>query len=154
MPIGGGDGHGQKSQEAYLIFLGSNLISWISNKQPTVPWSTTESEYRSVADTAAELEWIKMVLEELGHPHTTPMAIFCVNSSAVALSSNPTFRWPFCNELSFCLWKSRGQDTWNTVCSVRRSSCRFVNKGNSKSRISLSPIQAYRRTATWTERVY
>ena len=37
---------------SYAVFLGKNLISWRSKKQPTVYKSSTEAEYRVVAYTA------------------------------------------------------------------------------------------------------
>ncbi|KAI5317707.1 hypothetical protein L3X38_037414 [Prunus dulcis] len=39
---------------AYLIYLGSNLISWCSKKQPIVVRSSAKSEYRSLAHSCAE----------------------------------------------------------------------------------------------------
>ena len=39
----------------YIVFLGKNLISWRSKKQPTVSISSTEAEQRVVAYTAAKL---------------------------------------------------------------------------------------------------
>lgn len=29
----------------YFIFLGANHISWLSNKQPTIVWSSVEVKY-------------------------------------------------------------------------------------------------------------
>lgn len=51
----------RKSQGAHVVFLDPNMVFWSSYKQPTVSQSTTEAEYRSIA----ELEWIKMLLTEL-----------------------------------------------------------------------------------------
>ncbi|XP_048447239.1 uncharacterized mitochondrial protein AtMg00810-like [Pyrus x bretschneideri] len=40
----------------YLIYLGSNLISWFSEKQPTI----YECEYRSLTHECAETIWIRL----------------------------------------------------------------------------------------------
>ena len=40
---------------AFIIFLGSDPISWSSTKQQTVAPSSTEAEYRAIASAAAEL---------------------------------------------------------------------------------------------------
>ena len=42
----------------YVIYLGKNAIFWSSCKQKSVARSLTEVEYRSVAQTATELEWV------------------------------------------------------------------------------------------------
>ncbi|KAI5350376.1 hypothetical protein L3X38_003267 [Prunus dulcis] len=56
----------RSSTTGYLIYLGSNLIAWISRKQRFVARSSTEAEYHAIAYTAAELAWIQSLLRELG----------------------------------------------------------------------------------------
>ncbi|XP_019053342.1 PREDICTED: uncharacterized protein LOC109114719 [Nelumbo nucifera] len=46
------------SQGGFCVYLGRNLISWSSRKQSTVSRSSTESEYRSLASTTAEILWL------------------------------------------------------------------------------------------------
>ncbi|KAK0594932.1 hypothetical protein LWI29_001900 [Acer saccharum] len=76
---------------AYVIFLGSNVISWCSRKQRTVARSSTEAEYRAIAHTTAEVIWISSLLCELLISPSTPPTIYCDNISATYLCSNPVF---------------------------------------------------------------
>jgi hypothetical protein len=68
---------GRRSTWAYCIFLGSNLISLSSRKQPTISRSSTEAKYKVVANTIAELLWIQTLLRELGIPLSFPAKLWC-----------------------------------------------------------------------------
>uniref|UniRef100_A0A3Q7I775 Mitochondrial protein n=1 Tax=Solanum lycopersicum TaxID=4081 RepID=A0A3Q7I775_SOLLC len=48
------DKNDRKSTSGFLVFLGTNLISWCTKKQPKVSRSSTEAEYRALALLAAE----------------------------------------------------------------------------------------------------
>lgn len=79
------------STGAYMVYLGRNPISWSSKKQRSVARSSTEAEYRSIANTAAELTWLTTVLTELGFASSTIPTIFCDNIGATQLAANPVF---------------------------------------------------------------
>ena len=73
------------------MYLGYNLITWSAKKQITVSKSSTKSEYRALASTAAELCWIRQVLRDLDIYLATPPKIWCDKVSALAIASNTIF---------------------------------------------------------------
>ena len=81
----------RKSTSGYLVYLGSTPISWKSGKQRTVARSSTEAEYKALADGTAEILWIRALLSDL-HFSSDPMTIlWCDNLGATYLSVNPIF---------------------------------------------------------------
>nr|GFD24386.1 uncharacterized protein [Tanacetum cinerariifolium] len=76
----------RRSTYGYSIFLGGNLVSWSAKKQPTVSRSSCESEYRALANTAAEIIWVTNLLRKL---HVLPSGrpiLLCDNRNALFLS--------------------------------------------------------------------
>jgi histone deacetylase 1/2 len=55
----------RRSTCRFAVFLGSNLISWSARKQATVSRSSTEAEYKALADATAEMMWVQKLLTEL-----------------------------------------------------------------------------------------
>uniref|UniRef100_A0A2N9I242 Integrase catalytic domain-containing protein n=1 Tax=Fagus sylvatica TaxID=28930 RepID=A0A2N9I242_FAGSY len=86
-----GDPDDRRSTSGFLIYLGSNAITWSAKKQPTVSRSSTESEYRALAFASAELCWIRTLLKDLGIFISDTPILWCDNVSALAIASNPVF---------------------------------------------------------------
>ena len=86
-----GDPCDRRLTSGIIVFLGNNPITWLAKKQHTVSHSSTEAEYRSLASGAAELAWIRQVLCDLGLFLPSAPLIWCDNTSALALASNPIF---------------------------------------------------------------
>lgn len=79
----------RRSTGGMCTYLGDTLLSWSSRKRRVVSRSSAESEYRALADCAAEVKWVVSLLTELGVHLKQPSLILCDNLSAKALASNP-----------------------------------------------------------------
>jgi hypothetical protein len=47
------------STSGYAVFLGGNLVSWMSKRQQVASRSSAKAEYRAVANGVAEASWLR-----------------------------------------------------------------------------------------------
>ncbi|GKB69960.1 transposable element [Tanacetum coccineum] len=87
----GGINDGGHSTIAYIIYLGSNIISWRFARQKSVSRSSTEAEYKALANAATEISWVKHLLHELGINLLQPPRLFCDNTGATYVCANPVY---------------------------------------------------------------
>ena len=71
------------STGSYCIFLSENLISWSCKKQATVAHSSTEAEYKALAN--AEVKRLQSLLHELGQSYSSSPILWCDNIGTTLL---------------------------------------------------------------------
>lgn len=77
------------STSGFCVFVGGNLVSWRSKKQPVVSKSTAEAEYRAMSQGLSEILWIRGLLLELKILRQGPLNLWCDNKSAICIANNP-----------------------------------------------------------------
>ncbi|XP_014661299.1 uncharacterized protein LOC106804527 [Setaria italica] len=79
----------RKSTSGNAVFLGDNLVSWSSKRQNAVSRSSAEAEYRAIANTVAEIVWLRQLVLKLRAPLRHTALVYCDNVSTIYMSSNP-----------------------------------------------------------------
>lgn len=76
----------------YILYSWAlHQLAGVQKNKKTVARSSTEAEYRSVASSAAEVNWIQNLLSEVHFSSSTIPIIYCDNVGATYLCSNPIF---------------------------------------------------------------
>ena len=70
-------------------YVWGNLVTWQSKKQHVVARSSTESEFRKVAQGICEGIWLDRLLKDLKIATSGPIHLMCDNQSAIAIAKNP-----------------------------------------------------------------
>jgi histone deacetylase 1/2 len=80
-----------KSTSGYIIFLGTTPVSWKFGKQRIVARSSTEVEYKALADGTVEVLWLRYLLTDLCFSPSFVTTIWCNNLGVTYLFANLIF---------------------------------------------------------------
>ncbi|XP_047148767.1 uncharacterized mitochondrial protein AtMg00810-like, partial [Vigna umbellata] len=81
----------RRSTTGFCVFIGTSLISLKSKKQKTVSRSSTEAEYRALAATVCEIQWLHYLLKDLQIEESGVPILYCDNKSARHIAHNQSF---------------------------------------------------------------
>ena len=81
----------RKSMGGYIVFLDTTPISWKFSKQRIVARSSTETEYKALADGTTEVLWLRYLLTDLCFSPNPITTIWCDNLGATYLYDKPIF---------------------------------------------------------------
>ncbi|GJZ14241.1 ribonuclease H-like domain-containing protein [Tanacetum coccineum] len=81
----------RKSVTGYVVYIGSNLVSWKSKKQYVLAKSSAEAEYRAMNSITCEVMWILKILKDLYVNVDLHVSVSCDSSSAIQIAANPVF---------------------------------------------------------------
>jgi len=59
--------------------MGSNGVTWMSNKQPTIAFSFIKVEYHAMFERAKESAWLRGLVKDFGVFDDEPIPNFCDN---------------------------------------------------------------------------
>lgn len=82
-------GTDRKSTSGFLIQVHGNTVLWATRRQNAVALSSTEAEYIALATAAAELVWLRGLLQDLGLTWSGPLKMFEDNQSCIKLLHRP-----------------------------------------------------------------
>jgi hypothetical protein len=78
----------RRSVTGFSVFLGDSLVSWKSNKQPIVGRSSAEAEYKALATTTCELQWLVYLLIDFKITHSHVALLYTDSELASEIASN------------------------------------------------------------------
>ncbi|KAE8667725.1 hypothetical protein F3Y22_tig00112383pilonHSYRG00494 [Hibiscus syriacus] len=81
----------RRSISGTCVFLGGSMVQWCSKKQKIVSRSTTEAEYRSLADATSDIVWLEALLTDMKVQVQAASVVWSDNTSTIAMSANPVY---------------------------------------------------------------
>ena len=87
----GGDSNDRKTTSGVFLFLGGNLVTWMSQEHRIVALSSWEVDYVSLTLVAFQGVWLANLVRELTRKNLKLVKIFVDNKLAIDLAKNHAF---------------------------------------------------------------
>lgn len=81
----------RRSMTGHIFYLGRSPITWTSQKQDTIAFSSCEAEFMAGAEAARQAIWLCDLLSEITGRAREKVMIRIDNQSVIALTRNPVF---------------------------------------------------------------
>jgi predicted solute-binding protein len=81
----------RKSTTGVLFYLGTNPVSWSSQKQKAVAISSCEAEYMAATSGACQGIWLARLLAKMQNLEPKTVKLKVDNQSAISLCKNPVY---------------------------------------------------------------
>ena len=78
-----------RSTSAYVVKIGTGIVSWMLKHQPIVALSTTEAKYVAACEAGKEIVWMRELLQEIGFESNGPSTLHMDNQSAIQVAKHP-----------------------------------------------------------------
>ncbi|KAK1408428.1 hypothetical protein QVD17_40194 [Tagetes erecta] len=85
------DSEDGRSTSGNVFYYNDGLVSWQSQKQPTVALSSCEAEFMAATAAACQAIWLHGLLVEITGKDQEIVSLFVDNKSAILLMKNPVF---------------------------------------------------------------
>ena len=83
--------HNCRSTSGFAIYLGTNLISWVSRQQSVIALSTMEAEFIALCELGKESAWLLSILHDIGIVIQLPMVVYVDNTAAISFANSTAF---------------------------------------------------------------
>ncbi|KAM1503388.1 hypothetical protein EV2_029093 [Malus domestica] len=111
----------RRSITGYVVYLGSNSISWQSKKQSTVSQSSTKAKYKALAHCAANVFWIRSVLRDVHQVLTQPPTLHYIVTDVFTKGIHSPVFIQHCNNLHLGVSDDEQEHSPNTSVSITES---------------------------------
>ena len=83
-----GDPDSRRSVTGYLQLMNGAAVSWQSVRQQVVALSSAEAEYYAASVAGTDMQYIRRLMEELGHAQKGPTTLYEDNMACIYMSES------------------------------------------------------------------